>query len=248
VGLIGEVRTALAAAARRRRTLGALAVNLAPVIGVLFWGWSASALMVLYWIENLVIGVANIARMGASGLAHGRVGVVSALAFIPFFALHYGIFCLVHGVFVFTFFGGGLGRLDVLSSLNGPFDLPRLLRAVHSARPGLGAGVWAIVVWQIVQFLVFYLGAGTFRRVDPVTQMMAPYRRIIILHVTIMAAGVVVIALGAPMIGLLVLALLKAGFDIFADGRAGEASGRKGWAAVQALAAHGFRPPSPPRE
>ena len=39
----------------------AIALNLIPVVGVLFWGWSAFALIFLYWLENLVVGVRTLA-------------------------------------------------------------------------------------------------------------------------------------------------------------------------------------------
>ena len=228
--------------------LGAVAVNLIPVLGVLFWGWNAAALMVLYWLENVVIGVFNVARMAACGAAHGRVGIVSSLFLIPFFAVHYGMFCLVHGVFVFTFFGGGLAHLQTLSTLDGPGDLGRLIGAVLALQPGLKTGLWAIIVWQGVQFGVFFLAAGAYRKIDPASQMFAPYGRIVVLHITIMAAGALVLALGAPMLGVLMLALLKTGFDVRNEARDDRAPGAKAWGAVQALAAHGFSPAalSPP--
>jgi hypothetical protein len=58
--------------ARRWRTFGALAVNLIPVIGVAFWDWNAGVLLLLYWFENVAIGVFNALRMADRRDGRGR--------------------------------------------------------------------------------------------------------------------------------------------------------------------------------
>lgn len=37
--------------------------NLVPLYGVCQWQWDAFLLIYLFWLENLVIGVLNVARM-----------------------------------------------------------------------------------------------------------------------------------------------------------------------------------------
>ena len=37
--------------------------NLVPLAGVLLWEWSVSSVVILYWFENVVIGVVNVLRM-----------------------------------------------------------------------------------------------------------------------------------------------------------------------------------------
>ena len=37
--------------------------NLVPLAGVLLWQWSISSILILYWFENVVIGVINVLRM-----------------------------------------------------------------------------------------------------------------------------------------------------------------------------------------
>ena len=43
--------------------LALIAANLAPLFGVLFFGWDAAAIVLLYWIENLIIGAYNVLMM-----------------------------------------------------------------------------------------------------------------------------------------------------------------------------------------
>jgi hypothetical protein len=50
----------------KRLRLSAIALvlaNLAPLAGVLVWQWSVSSIVILYWFENVVIGVINVLRM-----------------------------------------------------------------------------------------------------------------------------------------------------------------------------------------
>ena len=52
-----------------------IAANVLPLLGVLFWDWDAFAIVALYWVENVVIGVlchirAEILRDGLDGIEH----------------------------------------------------------------------------------------------------------------------------------------------------------------------------------
>ena len=37
--------------------------NLVPLVGVLFWGWNVATLLVLYWVENGIVGLLNVPKM-----------------------------------------------------------------------------------------------------------------------------------------------------------------------------------------
>ena len=87
--------------------------NIIPLIGVLFFGWSVWNILVIYWLENGIVGVINVLKMSAAtgdettpGLTFMVNGRPSSSAtkfgLIPFFIVHYGIFWFVHGVFVLT--------------------------------------------------------------------------------------------------------------------------------------------------
>ncbi|MFN4025803.1 MAG: DUF6498-containing protein, partial [Hyphomonas sp.] len=73
-----------------------LSVDLLPVIAVLAFGWGATPLVALYWLENLVIGAVTIVRMLGTALS-SLVNIGAALFTAPFFFVHYGMFCFVHG-------------------------------------------------------------------------------------------------------------------------------------------------------
>lgn len=180
----------------------AVLLNLVPLAGVVFWGWSAFALIFLYWLENVVVGVRTAAGIvGAAAL--NRSGVAAAAAVAGFFCVHYGLFCFVHGVFVVSLFGGSSAAMD----------LPEALTALFAQQTGLMAGLAAIVIWQVVQLALFLAGREA-REKKPLELMASPYPRMVILHVTIIFSGIFVLMLNEPMAGLVLLTLIKMGFDV----------------------------------
>jgi len=150
--------------------------------------------------------------MAASALAGGMNGL-GFLFFGAFFSVHYGLFCFVHGVFVVALFGGGGAVTDL-------FDLGGAAQAIFAQHPNLVFGLASVIAWQAVQFIRFLM-QGDARDTNPLAQMGAPYPRIIILHLAIIFGGFLLMLLNQPLAGLIVLALVKAGFDIAdATGRA----------------------------
>ncbi|MBL8545491.1 MAG: hypothetical protein JNL81_03460 [Hyphomonadaceae bacterium] len=182
-----------------------IGLNLIPVAGVLFWGWSAFALIVLYWLENVVIGVRTLASMAANAAMTGGANWIAALALGAFFTLHYGLFCFGHGVFVMGFFGGNWSGDNVL-------DVAGTARNVVAAQTNLIIGFASIVAWQVVLFVRF-LTSGEAKRTTPVDLMGAPYPRIMALHFTIIVGAFVLMILNQPVAGIVILALIKMAYD-----------------------------------
>lgn len=201
-----------------------LAVSAAVIIGygVLVLGWSVFAVMALFWLENVVIGVFNVARMLITGARLGAIVFVGALAMAAFFTVHYGMFTAVHGVFVVMLFGTGeLGRGAMDSGLIGPVF--HMLDRLLIDRDGWLA-VGAIVALHGAGFAQWW---GSSRAAPtPLKELMgAPYGRIMILHVTLIAGGFLVQALRAPVAGALLLIALKLAYDLVSLSRARERPG-----------------------
>ncbi len=183
-----------------------IGLNLIPVAGVLFWGWSAFALIVLYWLENLVVGVRTLLSMVANAAVTGGANWFAALFLGAFFTFHYGLFCFGHGVFVMAMFGGNLNGDTIL-------DLGAGVSALFAAQTNLLIGFASIVAWQLVQFILF-ITRGEVRRTTVFDLMGAPYPRIIALHATIIFGGFILLLLNQPVGGILVLALVKMAYDV----------------------------------
>src|SRR2546428_6743265 len=76
-----------------------VATNLIPLIGVLLHDWTVFQVLLLYWCENVVVGVFNVLRM-LSAQPRSSLAWAAKLFLIPVFTFHYGMFTLVHGIFV----------------------------------------------------------------------------------------------------------------------------------------------------
>jgi hypothetical protein len=204
----------IAARVRHPPALVILALNLVPAACVVLFGWSAGVLLLLYWTENVIIGGFNVAKMGLSGTAWGGAGMVMAAVTIPFFIFHYGLFCFVHGIFVLALgFGPEALGGDTLS----PMGLYEFVTRMAREEPGFGRALAAILAAQSVSFIFDWLIPGGPRRFNPMVQMFAPYPRIIVLHLAIMAGAIPVLVLGSPVWAVVVLCLMKTFFDLHGD-------------------------------
>ena len=88
-----------------------IVANAIPLIGVLFFGWSVWNILIVYWLENGIVGVFNVLKMataeGTGQLEETTWGnrptaETRKSRLIPFFIVHYGLFWVVHGFFVLT--------------------------------------------------------------------------------------------------------------------------------------------------
>jgi hypothetical protein len=193
-----------------------IAANLIPVAGVLLWGWSVFEIVALYWFENVVIGAVNILKLAAAAGDPGdppenpdmpdylRAPEIARhglkLFLIPFFTFHYGMFCFVHGIFVFALLGGeggGFMHSDPFSGMGGMIG-----RIFESG------GSWfviAIIASHLFSFGWNFIGKGEYRRASANQVMAAPYGRIVVLHIAIIFGAFVITALGSPVFLLLLL-------------------------------------------
>ena len=193
----------------------ALAVGTAAVIawGVLALGWSPFVVMALFWLENVIIGLFNVVRMLVTGARFGPMGLLGSVAVAAFFTVHYGLFTSVHGMFVVMLFGGeNVERAAAGSSLFAPLGV--MLGYLLAERDGWLA-IAALLLLHLnstVQWLVRTRELG-----PPVKELMsAPYGRIAILHMTLIASGFLVVSLNVPTAGALLLVAMKLAYDLIA--------------------------------
>ncbi|MDX1697102.1 MAG: DUF6498-containing protein [Thiohalobacterales bacterium] len=196
-----------------------LLANLIPVFGVLYMDWDVGAIVVLYWAENLVVGIYTILKMLVADGA-------KAIGFALFFCVHYGGFCVVHGMFVLklTEFAGIASLPEPESTWPGPLVIVEkahhLISSVLSAAPGEILWVLlAMVLSHGVSFLLLFIGQGEYRDARARRLMTAPYERIAVLHVAVILGGFLVARLQSPIGLLLALVALKIGMDIILHNR-----------------------------
>ena len=188
-----------------------LASNLVPLYGVLVHGWAVFPIMLLFWLENVVIGVLNAVRMLVAQpvTEPGAPPSQGAKLFmVPFFCMHYGIFTLVHGIFVFALFAG--------PSFDGVDTPTEMGDALTGAIEGwhLGLALLGLVASHLVSFFTNYIGRGEYKRYSLGRLLFQPYGRVVILHLTILGGGFLAMALGSPTWALAVLVVLKIVVDL----------------------------------
>lgn len=204
--------------------------NTIPLVGVLFFGWNVWNILVIYWLENGIVGAFNILKMAraegddfAEGFKiNGRSpnGIFKA-GLIPFFIVHYGLFWFVHGVFVLTlplFMGiaGGGGSIGGSGPIGPGVATPPFEPAIDNAFD-LGWLAFALVALAVSHGLSFwwnFLRAGEYRRVSPARQMFAPYGRMVVLHLTIIFGALAIGLTGAPAVAVAILVVLKTLLDV----------------------------------
>ncbi len=192
-----------------------IVANAIPLVGVLFFGWDVWTILIVYWLENGIVGVFNVLKMSyAAGATEdakvsastyrvsGRPADQTSKAYlIPFFCMHYGIFWLVHGVFVLTLptFGAITGEPDLA------VDIPwgTVLFAVLALAISHGLSFW----WN-------FLVRGEYLHTSAAAQMFRPYGRLVILHMTIIFGALAISFTGAPAAAIAVLVVLKTGLDL----------------------------------
>ena len=183
--------------------LALIGLNLIPLIGVVAWGWQTFDLIFLYWMENLVIGAFTLARLIVRPYGHA-LDLVFPVFLAPFFALHYGGFCWGHGSFVM-----GLFRPD-----NAPSgELFATVMTVLSS-DGMLLALAGLTLLQMLDWIRDIQRHG-FGADSAVTLMVHPYRRIVVLHLTIILGGFALVAMDEPMIGLMVLVVVKTCSDVW---------------------------------
>lgn len=186
-------------ASRPAAVAGIVLANLVPVFGVLFLGWDAGQILLLYWAENVILGVLTLPRLIAS--AKGRF---EGWFLAAFFCVHYGLFCAGHLVFAMLM----ISDFDRL----GEQGYSAFLTIVET--PGFLWGVAAVAAISVfTQIRDFWL-PGLWRTADPKKEMAKPYGRIFVLHLTVLIGAGVVLSFNGPTFAILVLCLLKAALEL----------------------------------
>ncbi len=198
-----------------------LVANTIPLWGVAFLNWDAFVIVALYWSENLIIGFYNVLKIAFARPKNAPYIVthLSKLFLIPFFVIHYGGFTAIHGLFVLLIFKRGEGQLMTGDAWPCVFVFVQMLLGVikqmlsvipSAARPA----IIALFASHGISFVYNYLLKGEFASAKPNQLMGAPYSRVVVMHISILAGGFLLVAIGSPVALLLMLVVLKTIVDI----------------------------------
>lgn len=198
--------------------------NLVPLIGVIWWGWDAFLLLMLYWMETAIIafwtyvGIATLPR-GTGAAEQSLAGRIAArVGLLLFFMFHSGVFMGVHFMFLWTLFAGHWAR-----KIYGPEDFVREIV--------LQTGLWLPLVFMFLvrgfSFGFERLRAGPFMQItvapanspprsslDVGSIVAALYARIVVMHIVILLGAWLTLAAGADRGPIVLLVVLKTLADV----------------------------------
>lgn len=181
-------------------TLPAIALigaNLLLLAGVLLFGWDLGIIMVLFWAESGIIGAYHLLKLG---ITYRWLTLLLG----PLFVGHFGTFMAVHFLFIYSLFIEGF-------SGDGPGDsLIEVGQLFYTLWPAL----LALFISHGISFVIHFQKPATRNPLTIREQMSAPYRRIVIMHVTIILGGGLSLAMGTPVFALILLILLKIFVDL----------------------------------
>lgn len=200
--------------------------NLFPLYGVLFLNWQVSELMALYWCENVILGIFNIPKII---LARGKgkveinipgtqlnlvTNILNKLFIIPFFLIHYGGFCLGQGFFIYLIFFQNIifiGSTPVLK-------IQQILFLFKDLEPAI---IFMFLSHGFSFFSNFIMNKE-YEIINANEQMMRPYSRIFVLHLTILFGAMLSVFLKNNLGSLMVMIIAKIWVDIQAHLKAHE--------------------------
>ena len=219
-----------------------IAVNVIPAIGVLFFGWNAFEVVFLFWMENMVIGCFAVLKMVT---AHSREITIKDIVdlipmgwfwsrisshvdpsqmeaikvslpgttkflLVPFFCFHYGVFMFVHGALIVFLLGDGEAGFRA-------GGIPGTLTAAwHN---WMWIGLAGLFFEHAREFSSEYLGTGKNRKTSAIFQMVAPYGRIVVMHVIIIAGGFFLVFFQLPRLMAIILVVAKTMMEITKNNR-----------------------------
>jgi len=179
--------------ARAASLLLLLGANAFPLMALLSGQWAAGDVLVAFWLENVAIGLWAAVRVATSSLdgAAGRGGLPFSLliqanlrgadprtgavlarviraVLVVFFAFHYGLFTIVHGMFAF--------RLADRAGTTGSAGSFALLLLTLVASHGLSTAI-------------HWFARGERHDVGPTQVTRQVYPRVVVMHLAVIGTG-----------------------------------------------------------
>ncbi len=199
-----------------------LSINIIPIIGVIFFEWNFFSIMLLYWLENLVIGLYSILKIKKTNryliLEQKKSPVTNSLPAtwrqIIVFIFDYGFFTLVHGVFVFAMFGMSTATSSTIARL-GPVNISEIIWPQISVL-GIFISFLMMIVSHGFSYHHNFIVKEEYKNCTVNYLQKNPFRRVITMHFIIVISGFIILALGYSKLIIILLIILKTLIDLLA--------------------------------
>lgn len=189
--------------------------NLIPVYGVWFLGWSAIEVFTVYALETLIVGILTVVKLIIATFYkrwdtwnnNGQITRQSGIFFLLFFIAHFGIFAAVQT----TIFSQVAG---ITPPNSGPMHF--FFHWWEYINEDIAWMLGGFVISYLARDLIPFLVRQDYKNVSMMRLMFQPYGRVLIQQFTVIL-GSMFLTFGLGKIFILVFALAKIAFEVFAD-------------------------------
>lgn len=211
-----------------RMQLALLLISVAiTLVGVLRLGWDAGIVILIYWMENLIIGFWQLVKIiSARSDLPWKFRILGKTFMSGFFTLHFGGFCGAHGLFILVFITTRQGEGDLAA------------KVMKEAMDPFGPWVFLTLLWGVLKTVVTLLPTaawlsltgifltrgmetwrnffanGEWKSKSSKDLMTEPYKHIVVVHVAIILCGTLVMALGSTLPLLVGIVVGKLAIDL----------------------------------
>lgn len=177
-------------------------VNLIPIFGVFFLKWNSYDIVVLYWVENIVIGICTIPKILFAQVPLKQTQYYSSskvllyginIFLVFFFMFHYGMFMFGHSLALQTLI------------------FPKSSFFLNSDYSGMIAFFFALIISHGFSLFTNYFLKGEYKNTNSQKEMLAPYSRIMVMQLTIILGIIIILII--PDTFIVFFVLLKTLFD-----------------------------------
>lgn len=179
-------------------TYSLILANIVPLIGVIFFGWDVFQLILLYWSETVIIGLYNILKIIKTAKWIG-------LFLVPFFIIHFGGFSAGHLFFILLLFNPE-GTVRSSTIPNAEILLPIVIPLII---PIIG-----FFISHGISFINNFIKNKEYKKLANTDLMSAPYKRIVIMHITIVFGGFLTLLFSQQLAFLILFVILKTILDV----------------------------------
>jgi len=197
-------------------TISLILANLVPIIGIIFLNWNLFSTLIFYWSESVIIGLFNLIKIikvpvSIIEIENKEIGTntvkqkVGKTFFCIFFIIHYGIFMLVHLMFIVLLFGSKY-------SINHITDIIPIIKEI-------GLAVLFLLLSHGISYYHHFIKRKEYQNKNMMSLMIAPYKRIIVMHLTLIFGAFIVVLTNFPKIVIILFILIKTIVDLKAHNK-----------------------------
>ncbi|UKN00951.1 DUF6498-containing protein [Paracrocinitomix mangrovi] len=178
---------------KRTSVYSIVGMNVIIILLAIIMKWTLFDLLFAYWVENLSVGIFNIMKMiksqgGIDDSSEGSAVPAGCLKIfmVPFFLVHFFGFCFGHLLAILSLYSGQLNGWDG--------HIPDIINYIDPS-----TFLIAFVMTMIshgVSFATNFIGKKEYEKATIVKLMFAPYKRIVLVHLVIIAGAFLLVAKG----------------------------------------------------